>query len=297
MFVRSTDAGHTFTAPKRVNDDPVNHNKWHWLGTLAVAPNGRIDSVWLDTRNAANNTDSQLFYSYSTDGGDTWAPNVAVSNSFNPFLGYPMQNKMGDYITIVSDNTGGNVAYAATFNNEEDIYYVRVAPAAAGITLSSAASRLTHGSAGTFDVSMPLTGTSGVEDRSASTYNAVFTFDAPVTSGEVQVVSGTATVGLISFDGNSLSAQLTGVTSAENVVLRVQNINGDGLPHGDVTFGFLTADADASRVVDKTDQTVVRGQINQPVTSTNFRDDINADGRIRSNDLQFIKTNKGHSIP
>jgi len=297
MFVRSTDAGHTFTAPKRVNDDPINHNKWHWLGTLAVAPNGRIDSVWLDTRNAANNTDSQLFYSYSTDGGDTWSPNVAVSNSFNPFLGYPMQSKMGDYITIVSDNTGGNVAYAATFNNEEDIYYVRVAPAGAAINLSSAASRLTHGTAGTFDVTMPLTGISGVEDRSASTYNAVFTFDAPVTSGEVQVVSGTATVGLLSFDGNSLSAQLTGVTSAENVILRVQNINGDGLPHGDVTFGFLTADADASRVVDKTDQTVVRAQVNQPVTSANFRDDINADGRIRSNDLQFIKTNRGHSIP
>ena len=68
MFVRSTNGGLTFSAPQRVNDDPVNHNKWHWLGTFAVAPNGRIDSVWLDTRNAANNTDSQLFYSYSTDG-------------------------------------------------------------------------------------------------------------------------------------------------------------------------------------------------------------------------------------
>ena len=126
MFVRSTNGGQTFSAPHRINDDPVNHNKWHWFGTLSVAPNGRIDSVWLDTRNAANNTDSQLFYSYSTDGGNTWSPNVAVSNSFNPFLGYPNQNKMGDYITIVSDNTGGNVAYAATFNREEDVYYLRV---------------------------------------------------------------------------------------------------------------------------------------------------------------------------
>ena len=128
MFVRSTNGGQTFSTPKRINDDPVNHNKWHWLGTLSVAPNGRLDSVWLDTRNAANNTDSQLFYSFSMDAGDTWSPNVAVSNSFNPFLGYPHQNKMGDYITIVSDNTGGDVAYAATFNLEEDIYYVRVAP-------------------------------------------------------------------------------------------------------------------------------------------------------------------------
>jgi len=67
MFVRSTDGGRTFSAPRRINDDPVNHAKWHWFGTLSVASNGRIDVVWFDTRNAANNVNSQLFYSYSID--------------------------------------------------------------------------------------------------------------------------------------------------------------------------------------------------------------------------------------
>src|SRR5437763_4170515 len=141
MFVRSTDGGLTFSALVKVNDDPVNPNKWHWFGTFSVAPNGRLDAVWHDTRNAANNTDSQLFYSWSTDAGVTWAPNVAVSNSFNPFEGYPNQSKIGDYITIVSDETGGNVAYSATFNfnpqrnqHEEDVYYVRVFPGGQGPT-------------------------------------------------------------------------------------------------------------------------------------------------------------------
>jgi hypothetical protein len=128
MFVRSTNGGQSFSAPRRINDDPVNHTKWHWFGTLSVAPNGRIDAVWLDSRNAANNSNSQLFYSNSLDGGNTWSANVAISNSFNPFLGYPNQNKLGDYITVVSDNTAANVAYAATFNGEEDIYYVRIPP-------------------------------------------------------------------------------------------------------------------------------------------------------------------------
>src|SRR5438128_536235 len=139
MFVRSTDGGVTFSSPHKVNDDPVNPSKWHWFGTFSVAPNGRLDAVWYDTRNASNNTDSQLFYSYSTDAGVTWAPNVQVSNPFNPFEGYPNQNKIGDYITIVSDNTGGNVAYSATFNfnpnrnqHEEDVYYVRVFPGGQG---------------------------------------------------------------------------------------------------------------------------------------------------------------------
>src|SRR5438876_7466303 len=135
IFARSTNGGASFSAPQRINDDPVNPNKWHWLGTLAVAANGRIDSVWYDTRNAANNIDSQLFYSYSTDGGVTWSPNVAVSNSFNPLEGWPIQQKIGDYITVVSDDTGGDVAYSATFNfnssrgqHEQDVYFVRVSP-------------------------------------------------------------------------------------------------------------------------------------------------------------------------
>src|SRR5207248_8177020 len=92
--------------------------------------------VWYDTRNAADNIQSQLFYSWSTDGGATWAPNIQVSNTFNPQAGFPQNQKIGDYITIVSDDTGGNVAYAATFNenpqavggHEQDVYYVRVFP-------------------------------------------------------------------------------------------------------------------------------------------------------------------------
>jgi hypothetical protein len=140
MFARSTNDGQTFSAPQRINDDPINHNKWHIFGTPSVAPNGRIDVVWLDSRNAANNIDMQLFYSYSTDGGVTWAPNIAVSNSFSPQAGYPSNQKIGDYITIVSDATGGNVAYAATFNvnpnavggHEQDVYYVRVFPSGGG---------------------------------------------------------------------------------------------------------------------------------------------------------------------
>jgi hypothetical protein len=302
MFARSSDGGLTFSAPHRINDDPINHNKWHWLGTLAVAPNGRIDSVWYDTRNAANNTDSQLFYSYSTDGGLTWSPNVAVSNSFNPLEGFPNQSKIGDYITIVSDNTGADVAYAATFNfdasrneHEQDVYYVRVAPTST-LNLVSAASRLTHGPAGSFEVNMPLVG-SGVECRSATTYNAVFTFDGPVISGEVIVTGGTATVGAITFSGNSMTAQLTEVTAAEVVTLRTQNINGDGQPHGDVQFGFLVGDADVNRVVGRHDQTLVKGQINQPVTLSNFREDLTADGRIRNADVEVVKANRGHSIP
>ena len=138
MIARSTDGGASFSTPVRINDDATT-NKWHWFGTFSVAPNGRLDAVWYDTRNAPDNLQSQLFYSYSTDAGATWSPNVPVSASFNPTEGWPQQNKIGDYITIVSDNTGGNVAYSATFNfnpnrgqHEQDVYYVRVFPTGGG---------------------------------------------------------------------------------------------------------------------------------------------------------------------
>ena len=133
----STDGGVSFSPAVRINDDATT-NKWHWFGTFSVAPDGRLDAVWFDTRNDPGNLLSQLFYSYSTDGGVSWAPNVAVSQAFNPTEGWPQQNKIGDYITIVSDNAGGNVAYSATFNfdatnnqHEQDVYYVRVSPSGA----------------------------------------------------------------------------------------------------------------------------------------------------------------------
>jgi hypothetical protein len=164
-------------------------------------------------------------------------------------------------------------------------------------TLLSAASRLTHGGAGTFDIAMPLSGTSGVEDRAASTYNAVFNFDQAVTSGQVLNVGGVGTVGTISFSGNTMTAQLTGVTSAEVVTLRVQNINGDGQQHGDVPFGFLTADVNGNRKVDKPDKQIVTAAKNQSVTSANFRDDINLSGVVDKGDLDSVNANKGNRIP
>jgi hypothetical protein len=187
MFVRSTDDGLTFSAPHRINDDGLT-NKWHWFGTFSVAPNGRLDAVWYDSRNSvANNTDSQLFYSYSTDAGVTWSPNVSVSNAFNPLEGYPNQNKIGDYITIVSDNTGGNVAYSATFNfnpsrnqHEEDIYYVRVSPSGGSTPTPTPTASPTPTATATASPTPTLTPT--VTPTATATFTPTATATATVTS-------------------------------------------------------------------------------------------------------------------
>jgi hypothetical protein len=125
MFTRSTNGGRTWSAPVRINDDSTAQNAWHWFGTLAVAPNGRIDTCWNDTRHSPDGTHSELYYSWSEDGGLNWAPNRPLSPLFDHTLGYPMQEKMGDYIGMVSLNEGACIAYTATFNGEEDVYFVR----------------------------------------------------------------------------------------------------------------------------------------------------------------------------
>ncbi len=94
---------------------------------MSVAPNGRIDVIWLDTRNNPGTNISALYYSNSNDGGTTWSPNERLSDYFDPHVGWPQQQKMGDYFHMVSDNNGANLAWAATFNGEQDVYYSYIA--------------------------------------------------------------------------------------------------------------------------------------------------------------------------
>lgn len=123
MFARSTDGGQTWSDPVRINDDDINTPNWQWFGTMSVAPNGRIDVVWLDTRDYPGTLISSLYYAYSTDGGETWSPNQRLSEGFDPHVGWPNQQKMGDYYHMFSDNEGAHLAWCATFNGEEDVYY------------------------------------------------------------------------------------------------------------------------------------------------------------------------------
>lgn len=167
-LIRSTDNGASWSAPIRINDNPPNQTKYHWFGTLSVAPNGRLDAVWNDTRQSANSSLSALYRTYSLDGGQTWAANEQVSAQFNHALGYPNQNKMGDYIQSVSDDEGADVAYCATFNGEQDVYYVRLP--APPITLS---------------------GTVTLEDWSGPVSGAQVVFSLRKEGTSVEVASGT----------------------------------------------------------------------------------------------------------
>ncbi len=128
-FNKSTDGGNTWNngATIRINDD-VDTTNTQWFGTMSVAPNGRIDVIWLDTRDHPGTDSSALYYSYSVDQGNTWSANEKLSDSFDPHMGYPNQPKMGDYFDMISSNSGAHLAWVNTLNGEQDVYYSFITP-------------------------------------------------------------------------------------------------------------------------------------------------------------------------
>ncbi len=137
FFVRSTNGGATWSLPLRINSDPADRNAYQWFAMQGVAPNSRIDLVWYDTRDALQPALSRLYYSYSWDGGLTWSPNTPVTPAFNTHIAYPLgAQKLGDYSHLVSDASGAHVAYGATYNGEQDVWYLNVFPDCNGNGLS-----------------------------------------------------------------------------------------------------------------------------------------------------------------
>ncbi len=147
MFSRSTDGGATFSAPLRVNDDTPGNGAYQWMAAMSVAPNGRIDIVWFDTRDNLATQDSRLYYTYSNDGGDSWAPDRPLGPAFDSRIGWPVQRKMGDYMQCQSDNGWMKLVYSATYNGEQDVWFVKARP------MTLAVSPLRAGQVGNFGVS------------------------------------------------------------------------------------------------------------------------------------------------
>lgn len=139
MFSRSTNDGQNWSSPTRINDD-AGTGAYQWFGTMSVAPDGRIDVIWLDTRDNPGTVWSALYYSYSMDGGFTWSPNERLSDYFDPHAGWPNQDKMGDYLDMFSDEDGAHLAWAATFNGEQDVYYSLITPYYVGMDENETAS-------------------------------------------------------------------------------------------------------------------------------------------------------------
>jgi len=89
----SRDSGRTWEDRVVVNDDSEQPNVHHLHPNLSVAPNGRLDIVWMDSRNSpippgtmtplpnvAYVGHHDVYYTYSLDQGRTFAPNIKITD-------------------------------------------------------------------------------------------------------------------------------------------------------------------------------------------------------------------------
>jgi len=81
FYVRSTDAGKTWSEPRVLNDDDQAEVFANGLPNMSVAPNGRLDVVWWDLRNDPGlNYANDVYHTASSDNGQTWSKNLRVTD-------------------------------------------------------------------------------------------------------------------------------------------------------------------------------------------------------------------------
>ena len=162
--------------------------------------------------------------------------------------------------------------------------------------LVSVVSRKTHGRAGAFDINLPQTPRPGIECRSGD-YAIVFTFASNVSIQGARVTSGAGRVKNYRVTGNQVLVNLTRVDNAQTVVVTLTDVN-DGLNTSDVqaTMGVLIGDVTADGMVNSIDVGEVQSQLHQPVTASNFRDDVKPDGVIKNDDVNTVRSNSGTGL-
>ena len=119
-------------------------------------------------------------------------------------------------------------------------------------------SRKVHGSAGTFDIDLPLSGSPAVECRSggeSGDYQIVFSFVSPVVFDGAAIKDGVGSVSGTSGSGTtSVSINLTGVSSGQRITVALL-----GTSHGSSKSDFsapmdvLVGDTNGNGVVNASD--------------------------------------------
>ena len=76
----SDDQGATWTSATRINDDPNPLDNHQWAPAIwCDKETGRLYAKWYDSRRDPNSDSTDVYASYSDDGGVTWAPNQRIT--------------------------------------------------------------------------------------------------------------------------------------------------------------------------------------------------------------------------
>ena len=115
--------------------------------------------------------------------------------------------------------------------------------------------------------------------------------------GAVAVTAGTGSA-TFSVAGAVLTINLTGVTNAQRLGVTLSNVT-VGAQTGSVTIpmGVLAGDTSGNGTVSGTDVSQTKLQSGQPVSASNFREDVVVNGTINGTDVSAVKVNSGTALP
>jgi hypothetical protein len=167
--------------------------------------------------------------------------------------------------------------------------------------LVGAVSRKSHGSAGTFDINLPLTGSPAVECRTGGgKCMLVFTFNNDVVSGGASVTTGTGSVsGSAIFAGSTMTVNLTGVADAQKITVTLSGVTdsfAQVVANTALSMNMLIGDTTGNATVNSSDVSQTKAQSGMGVTNSNFREDITVSGGINSTDVSLVKSHSGNGI-
>lgn len=166
-------------------------------------------------------------------------------------------------------------------------------------------SRKTHGTAGPFDIDLPLLGAPGIECRNSGddAHDVVFRFGSPVAySGASWTpgAGGPANPATASSNaaGDEVTVHLVGVSNGQTITVNLLDATANGSPATiSVPMGILLGDVDADAIVSSGDVFQIRERNPQLPIESNFRNDINTSGSIESGDVFLVRKSNPSGLP
>ena len=305
---------------KNVTNGPVTVNQestyqpdttWRWMGSAAMDHSGDFAIGYSASSSAIN---PQLRYAgrLSTD-----PPSTLAQGEAHLFDGTGSQSdtssRWGDYSCLVADPVDDTTMFYTTeyyatnssFNWRTRIGAFRI-NATQPLVNVSAKSEVIHGTAGPFDIDLPLyagaTGPGrGVECRNASGggYTIIFNFTNSVTAvGGVTSTCGTPTAAIGADNHQVLVSLSAGACNAQYITVQLNNVSdGTNTISPAVTFGLLIGDTSGNGAVNAADVAQTKAQSGTAACPPNFREDVNGNGSINASDVALVKFNVGNSLP
>ena len=293
--------------------DPTNP-LWRWMGSAAM---DHMGDIAIGYSASGPNYYPSIHYAgrLATDPLNDLTQGEAVMFAGLGIQGFPL-NRWGDYSDLTVDPNDD-----CTFWYTQEYAPTNPSPSLIDVNwhtrigsfkfpqcvvnppqLLSVSSRKVHGTAGPFDLNLPLTPPLGIEPRSGGAngnHVVVFHFANPMLScGTPTSSAGTATNDPAS-GGNDCIVDLTGVPNAQYVTVTLGSVADNSGNQGNVpvTFGVLLGDTTANGTVNSSDIAQTQSQSGQPVTSANFLEDVTVNGSINSSDIATVQSKSGTALP